>query len=167
MPIYIRIDKNISLLGVVILAFLYLKSNSKLKINLCLQAEESNNLTVLHCKKKLKLQSCPAVSECQTFVFTISSFFDPKGTINHARDEGYKVADFVVVPLPFGYYNSEPKVKKILRNYTKRTWFFIQTRSTFWLVSCLKSSRNHRKIYLRNCEDNFPLILLQKYSSPK
>jgi methylase of polypeptide subunit release factors len=45
----------------------------------------------------------------------LSSFSDPEGTINHARKEGYAVADFIVVPLPFGYYSSEPKVKNTIK----------------------------------------------------
>lgn len=61
----------------------------------------------------------------------ISSFSDPEGTINHAIKEGYSVADFVVVPLPFGYYSSEPKVKNTIKElrdnnkafYTDRIYF--------------------------------------------
>lgn len=45
----------------------------------------------------------------------ISSFSDPEGTINYAKAQGYSVADFVVVPLPFGYYSSEPKVKNTIK----------------------------------------------------
>jgi methylase of polypeptide subunit release factors len=44
----------------------------------------------------------------------ISSFSDPEGTINQAVDEGYYVSDFVVIPLPFGYYSSQPKVKNTI-----------------------------------------------------
>ncbi len=41
----------------------------------------------------------------------ISSYSNPLGTIAHAQKYGYTVADFVITPLPFGYYSSEPKVK--------------------------------------------------------
>ena len=41
----------------------------------------------------------------------ISSYSNPVGTITHALEQGYRVADFMVTPLPFGYYSSEPKVK--------------------------------------------------------
>ena len=50
----------------------------------------------------------------------ISSFSDPEGTINHAREKGYYIADFVVVPLPFGYYSSEPKVKNTIKELRKK-----------------------------------------------
>lgn len=54
----------------------------------------------------------------------ISSFSDPEGTINHARNEGYNIADFVVVPLPFGHYSSEPKVKKTIEELNKNNMAF-------------------------------------------
>jgi methylase of polypeptide subunit release factors len=61
----------------------------------------------------------------------ISSFSDPEGTINHAKNEGYSIADFVIVPLPFGYYSSEPKVKNTIEElrannkafYTDKIYF--------------------------------------------
>lgn len=41
----------------------------------------------------------------------VSSYSNPVGTIDQALESGYTVADFMVTPLPFGYYSSEPKVK--------------------------------------------------------
>lgn len=54
----------------------------------------------------------------------ISSFSDPEGTINHARNEGYNIADFIIVPLPFGYYSSEPKVKNTIEEMRKKNLAF-------------------------------------------
>lgn len=54
----------------------------------------------------------------------ISSFSDPEGTINHAIEEGYCIADFVVVPLPFGYYSSEPKVRNTIEELRKQNMAF-------------------------------------------
>lgn len=42
----------------------------------------------------------------------ISSYSNPINTLNHAIANGYNVADFMVTPLKFGYYSSQPKVKK-------------------------------------------------------
>jgi methylase of polypeptide subunit release factors len=61
----------------------------------------------------------------------ISSFSDPEGTINHAINEGYSIVDFAVVPLQFGYYSSEPKVKNTIEElrennkafYTDKIYF--------------------------------------------
>lgn len=44
----------------------------------------------------------------------ISSYSNPVNTIRHALDQGYVVADFMVTPLKFGYYSSEPKVRNCI-----------------------------------------------------
>lgn len=41
----------------------------------------------------------------------ISSYSNPVDTINYAIAQNYCVADFVISPLKFGYYSSEPKVE--------------------------------------------------------
>ena len=43
-------------------------------------------------------------------VLLLSAYSNPVETIEHARCQGYRVTDFMVTPLPFGYYSSEPKV---------------------------------------------------------
>lgn len=48
----------------------------------------------------------------ENVVLLVSSYSNPLSTINHAQENGYAVANFVVLPLKFGYYSSEPKVKK-------------------------------------------------------
>ncbi|NJR37571.1 MAG: methyltransferase [Leptolyngbyaceae cyanobacterium CSU_1_4] len=48
---------------------------------------------------------------CQTVLLMISAYSNPVETIQHAIDEGYSVVDFMVTPLQFGYYSSEPKVR--------------------------------------------------------
>ncbi|OUL35620.1 SAM-dependent methyltransferase [Nostoc sp. T09] len=42
----------------------------------------------------------------------ISSFSNPTSTIEQAQEQGYTVSNFIVLPLKFGYYSSEPKVKQ-------------------------------------------------------
>ncbi len=55
----------------------------------------------------------------------ISSFSNPKNTINHAKLNGYCVENFVVLPLKFGYYSSEPKVKNHIEKLrTKQMAFY-------------------------------------------
>ncbi len=48
---------------------------------------------------------------CQTVLLMVSAYSNPVETIQHAIDEGYSVIDFMVTPLQFGYYSSEPKVR--------------------------------------------------------
>ncbi|MDZ8050742.1 MAG: SAM-dependent methyltransferase [Aulosira sp. ZfuVER01] len=50
----------------------------------------------------------------------ISSFSNPKSTIEQAQDYGYTVSNFVVLPLKFGQYSSEPKVKKHIEELRKQ-----------------------------------------------
>lgn len=48
---------------------------------------------------------------CRTLLLMVSAYSNPVETIQHAIDEGYSVIDFMVTPLQFGYYSSEPKVR--------------------------------------------------------
>lgn len=41
----------------------------------------------------------------------VSSYSNPKELVDFASKKGYCIANFLVSPLPFGYYSSEPKVK--------------------------------------------------------
>lgn len=41
----------------------------------------------------------------------VSSYSNPLGTLRCAAEQGYVVADFIVTPLKFGCYSSEPKVR--------------------------------------------------------
>ncbi|NEQ28640.1 MAG: SAM-dependent methyltransferase [Microcoleus sp. SIO2G3] len=41
----------------------------------------------------------------------VSSYSNPKGLIDFAAQQGYCVSNFLVSPLPFGYYSSDPKVR--------------------------------------------------------
>lgn len=41
----------------------------------------------------------------------VSSYSNPIGTIALAAAQGYNVSDFMITPLQFGYYSSEPKVR--------------------------------------------------------
>ncbi len=42
----------------------------------------------------------------------VSSYSNPEGLIRYALAAGYSVANFTILPVPFGYYSSEPKVKQ-------------------------------------------------------
>ena len=43
-------------------------------------------------------------------VLMISSYSNPIETLRHAQEQGYHITDYMVKPMPFGYYSSEPKV---------------------------------------------------------
>ncbi|TVP58907.1 MAG: SAM-dependent methyltransferase [Nodularia sp. (in: Bacteria)] len=54
----------------------------------------------------------------------VSSFSNPTSTINKAEQNNYSVQNFMVLPLKFGYYSSEPKVKKYIESLRKKKMAF-------------------------------------------
>jgi methylase of polypeptide subunit release factors len=60
----------------------------------------------------------------QNVLVLLSSFSNPINTLNLAIENGYSVETFMVLPLPFGYYSSEPKVKKHIEQLRKNKMAF-------------------------------------------
>ncbi|WP_407893487.1 SAM-dependent methyltransferase [Scytonema sp. NUACC26] len=60
----------------------------------------------------------------QNVLLLVSSYSNPKSTINHAKANGYSVTKFFVLPLKFGYYSSESKVKKHIEELRKHGMAF-------------------------------------------
>lgn len=60
----------------------------------------------------------------ENVLLLVSSFSNPESTINHAKSHGYCVSNFIVLPLKFGYYSSEPKVKKHIEDLRKNRMAF-------------------------------------------
>lgn len=55
----------------------------------------------------------------------VSSFSNPAGLLAHAAEQGYGVADFLVKPLKFGCYSSQPQVKsRIVELYQEGKAFY-------------------------------------------
>ena len=51
----------------------------------------------------------------QNLILMIASYSNPVQTLQHARAQGYALTNFLVTPLPFGTYSSEPKVSSPAR----------------------------------------------------
>ncbi|MEB3310589.1 MAG: SAM-dependent methyltransferase [Snowella sp.] len=51
---------------------------------------------------------------CNKAMLMISAYSNPIETVEHAIAAGYQVVDFLLSPLPFGYYSREPKVQKTI-----------------------------------------------------
>lgn len=60
----------------------------------------------------------------ENVLLLVSSFSNPTSTIEQAKENGYNVNNFVVLPLKFGYYSSEPKVKKHIEELRKKKMAF-------------------------------------------
>ncbi|MBE9169044.1 SAM-dependent methyltransferase [Pleurocapsales cyanobacterium LEGE 06147] len=56
----------------------------------------------------------------QNILVLVSSYSNPVGLIDYAKIKDYLVSDFIISPIQFGYYSSEPKVldriKELRRN---------------------------------------------------
>ncbi|YAF96795.1 MAG: SAM-dependent methyltransferase [Nodularia sp. CChRGM 3473] len=79
----------------------------------------------------------------------LSSFSNPTSTINLAKKNGYCVHNFMILPLKFGYYSSEPKVKNYIEELrTKKTAFY--SRDYYFLAGVLFKKRQKSAIDLSN-----------------
>ncbi|MEA5502491.1 class I SAM-dependent methyltransferase [Halotia wernerae UHCC 0503] len=54
----------------------------------------------------------------------VSSFSNPISTLNKAKEHNYFVQNFMILPLKFGYYSSEPKVKNCIESLRKKKMAF-------------------------------------------
>eukprot|EP00879_Flechtneria_rotunda_P000121 GHRR01000183.1.p1 GENE.GHRR01000183.1~~GHRR01000183.1.p1 ORF type:complete len:323 (+),score=80.27 GHRR01000183.1:330-1298(+) len=61
----------------------------------------------------------------------ISAYSNPVLTLQHAKQQGYAITDFLVTPLPFGTYSSEPKVKAWIEGMRERGEAFYTHRMYF------------------------------------
>jgi hypothetical protein len=78
---------------------------------------------------------------CEHVLLMLSAYANPVGTVKHAIAEGYRVIDFTVSPLPFGYYSSEPKVKRTIAKLRgERKAFF--SPNIYFLAGVLFGKKN-------------------------
>jgi methylase of polypeptide subunit release factors len=68
---------------------------------------------------------------CETVMLLISAYSNPVETIRHAIALGYSVTDFMVTPLQFGYYSSEPKVRDWITELRKQNKAFYSSNIYF------------------------------------
>jgi len=60
----------------------------------------------------------------ENVLLLVSSFSNPLSTIAQAQEHGYNISNFVILPLKFGYYSSEPKVKNHIEELRKHNMAF-------------------------------------------
>jgi methylase of polypeptide subunit release factors len=83
----------------------------------------------------------------QNVLLMISSYSNPVDTINHAIDQGYYVADFMVSPLKFGYYSSEPKVEQTILELRKHRKAFY-SKNIYFLAGVLFQKQHETAVDL-------------------
>jgi methylase of polypeptide subunit release factors len=52
----------------------------------------------------------------QSVLVIVSSYSNPEGLVNYAQSKGYSVSNFLISPIEFGHYSSEPKVRDRIRD---------------------------------------------------
>lgn len=77
----------------------------------------------------------------------ISSYSNPVETVNYAVAHGYAVADFMVSPLKFGYYSSEPKVENTILELRKHQKAFYSD-NVYFLAGVLFKKRQESLVNL-------------------
>jgi methylase of polypeptide subunit release factors len=68
---------------------------------------------------------------CDNVLLMISAYSNPVETVEYAIAAGYQVADFMISPLKFGYYSSEPKVKSSISELRKNRKAFYSSKIYF------------------------------------
>ncbi|ARV63046.1 SAM-dependent methyltransferase [Nostocales cyanobacterium HT-58-2] len=81
----------------------------------------------------------------ENVLLLVSSFSNPESTIEHARSNGYHVTNFIVLPLKFGYYSSEPKVKNHIEELRKKKMSFYSGDYYFLAGVLFQKSRESRE----------------------
>jgi methylase of polypeptide subunit release factors len=68
---------------------------------------------------------------CDNVLVMLSAYSNPVETIQHAIEQNYQVVDFMVTPLRFGYYSSEPKVRNWIAELRKQKKAFYSSNVYF------------------------------------
>lgn len=76
-----------------------------------------------------------------TAMLLISAYSNPVLTLQHAREQGYAVEDFLCAPLPFGTYSSEPRVRQWITEMKGRGEAFYSQRGVYMLAAVLFKKR--------------------------
>jgi hypothetical protein len=78
--------------------------------------------------------------DSENVMLMLSAYSNPIETVQHAVARGYRVIDFLISPLPFGYYSREPKVKRtIARLRRERKAFY--SGNIYFLAGALFSKK--------------------------
>lgn len=76
----------------------------------------------------------------------VSSYSNPQGLIEYAISNGYSTGNFMISPLNFGYYSSEPKVKSAISEMQKKGLAFYS--ENIYLLAGVLFTRNRLTVDL-------------------
>ena len=76
----------------------------------------------------------------------VSSYSNPQSLIEYAISQGYSTGNFIISPLNFGYYSSEPKVKSTISQMQKSGLAFYS--ENIYLLAGVLFTRNQTTVDL-------------------
>jgi methylase of polypeptide subunit release factors len=80
--------------------------------------------------------------EYSTVMMMVSSFSNPAALLQYAGEQSYSVVDFLIQPMPFGCYSSQPEVKcRIIELYHESKAFFSE--HYYLLAGVVFQKKNH------------------------
>lgn len=85
----------------------------------------------------------------ENVMLMISSYSNPVDTIDYAIAKGYYVSKFLVTPLEFGYYSSEPKVRNTIAKLREHNMAFY-SENVYLLAGVLFQKQHKLSIDLSN-----------------
>ena len=78
----------------------------------------------------------------ENVLLMLSSYSNPEGFINYAIMQDYSIANFIVSPLNFGYYSSEPKVQNTIRELREKKMAFYS--KNIYLLAGVLFKKQHK-----------------------
>ncbi len=82
----------------------------------------------------------------ENVLLMVSSYSNPQSLIEYAISQGYSTGNFMISPLKFGYYSSEPKVKNTILEMQKKGLAFYS--DNIYLLAGVLFTRNQMTVDL-------------------
>jgi methylase of polypeptide subunit release factors len=82
----------------------------------------------------------------ENVLLMVSSYSNPQSLIECAKSNGYSTKNFIISPLNFGYYSSEPKVKSMILEMRKKGLAFYS--ENIYLLAGVLFTRNQTTVDL-------------------
>lgn len=80
----------------------------------------------------------------ENVLLMLSSYSNPEGLINYAIAKGYYIANFIVSPLRFGYYSSDPKVRNTISELRRSGMAFYS--ENIYLLAGVAFKKQHNSV---------------------
>lgn len=82
----------------------------------------------------------------ENVLLMVSSYSNPRNLLEYGKSNGYSTGNFIISPLNFGYYSSEPKVKSTISEMQKQGIAFYS--QNIYLLAGVLFTKNKRSVDL-------------------